>query len=444
MYGYDTGATSCATLSIESPSLSGTDWFDLSSVEIGLVESGSLYGAIAGCVLAFSSADFLGRRRELFAASVFYTIGAVIMAGSPTFAVLLVGRLVYGLGIGLSMHAAPMYIAETCPVEIRGTLISMKECFIVLGMLLGYLIGYLTVDTMRGWRIMYGLGGPIAVIMAIGIYWLPPSPRWILLHASKGYSDMGSSRESAAVAYRRLRGKDVDEDIIQNHVEETLQSLQSIQMEVRFSELFRGTSLKALIIGVGLLVFQQFTGQPSILYYAAIIFQSAGFVTTTGATGISVILGLFKVMMTLIAVWKVDQLGRRPLLIGGVSCLVVSLFLLAFYYAFAQGASAFAVVSLLLYVGSYQVSFGPMGWLIISEIFPLRTRGQAASIAMLVNFTSNAVVAFSFCPLKEAIGSAATFTLFGLIGVIAILFIVLKVPETKGLSLEEIEAEISK
>lgn len=443
LYGYDIGATSSASLSIESSSLSGTDWYDLSSLELGLVESGSLYGALLGSALAFTVAEYLGRRRELMTASVFYILGGALQAAAPDFAVLVIGRLVYGLGIGMAMHGAPMYIAETCPLEIRGTLISMKEALIVLGMLLGYLVGYLAIEAVGGWRIMYGVSAPIAAVMTLGMWWLPPSPRWILLCACKGKESIEPAKDAAAAAIRRLRGKDVGEDIVENQLEETLGSLQSIQDELGLSELFRGSSLKALTVGVGLVLFQQITGQPSVLYYAASIFQTAGFSAASDATRVSVILGSFKVLMTLIAVWKVDQLGRRPLLIGGVSSLVVCLFLLALYYAFLQGASALAVIALLLYVGSYQISFGPIVWLMVSEIFPLKTRGRALSIAVLVNFGANALVTFAFSPMKEAIGTAATFLVFGIIGICSLVFIVLKVPETKGLSLEEIEAKFS-
>ncbi|MCO5560801.1 hypothetical protein L7F22_014421 [Adiantum nelumboides] len=298
------------------------------------------------------------------------------------------------------MHGAPMYIAETCPEEIRGTLVSMKEALIVLGMLLGYFTGYMTVSTVGGWRITYGVGAPIAFVVAVGMWWLPSSPRWLLLRACKGKEDIKVSQERAMAALRRLRGKEIEEYAISRQVEETLQSLQSVHEEASFLEIFEGSSLKALIIGGGLVLFQQITGQPSVLYYAASIFQSAGFSAASDATRVSVILGSFKVLMTLIAVWKVDKLGRRPLLIGGVSGLICALFLLALYYAFAQGVSALAVIALLLYVGSYQVSFGPISWLMVSEIFPLRTRGRALSIAVLLNFASNAVVTFAFSPLK--------------------------------------------
>eukprot|EP00249_Psilotum_nudum_P010830 c22796_g1_i1 orf=183-1709(+) len=447
LYGYDIGATSGAILSLKSASLSGTDWYNLSSVQIGLVESGSLYGALVGSLLVYTVADFLGRQRELIMAALLYILGAIITAAAPNFAVLVVGRLVYGFGIGVAMHGAPLYIAETSPEDIRGTLISLKEALIVLGMLLGYLVGSVTINSMGGWRITYAIGSPIALIMGIGMWWLPPSPRWILLRAVKGKDNMEASKEYAVSAIRRLRGKGIREDA-QILVEETLQSLKPMNEEhgekVSFVDVFRGTSMKAMIIGVGLVFFQQVTGQPSVLYYAASILQSAGFPAAADATRVSVYLGLFKVVMTLIAVWKVDKLGRRPLLITGVIGLDLSLFLLAIYYAFAKGFPVLAVVGLLIYVGCYQVSFGPISWLMVSEIFPIRTRGRSLSITVLLNFAANAIVTFAFSPLQEAVGTAATFCIFGIIGILALIFIIFMVPETKGLSLEEIEAKLSK
>lgn len=445
LYGYDIGATSVATLSIESSTLSGTDWYNLSSVQTGLVESGSLYGALVGSVLAFSVETFLGRRRELISASLFYIAGALVTALAPNFPVLLVGRLVYGLGIGMAMHGAPMYIAETCPSQIRGTMISLKEVVIVTGMLLGYAVGYLEVDVVGGWRNMYAIGAPLAFIMGVGMWWLPSSPRWLLLCGCEGRSNLQQSRQDAAKAIRLLRGHHIEESFVEAEVEETFQSLQSVNAEenrATFVEVFRGKSLKALIIGLSLVFFQQFTGQPSVLYYAATIFEGAGFSAASNATLVSVILSAFKVFMTLLAVWKVDSIGRRPLLLAGGTGLTISVFMLAIYYAYAEGAAALAVVALFLYVGCYQASFGPITWLILSEIFPLRTRGRALSVGVLLNFAGNAIVTFSFSPVQEALGTAVPFLAFGILGVISILFIIFFVPETKGLTLEEIEAKL--
>ncbi|KAJ0970874.1 hypothetical protein J5N97_018833 [Dioscorea zingiberensis] len=442
LYGYDIGATSGATISIESPTLSGTTWFDLNSVEIGLVVSGSLYGALIGSVLAFTVADFLGRRRELITSSMLYLIGALLTAFAPNFPIMVVGRFVFGIGIGLAMHAAPMYIAETAPSEIRGRLISMKEFFIVAGMLLGYVFSSLYVDMVAGWRFMYATSSPICLVMGIGMWWLPPSPRWLLLRAIQGNGSLPEAKEIAICSLCKLRGQlgsmsslEVDAILVElSFVDEA--------NKATLREIFQGKCRKALMIGAGLVFFQQVTGQPSVLYYAATILQSAGFSVASDATRVSILLGLLKLVMTGVAVLVVDKLGRRPLLIGGVSVMAISLFLLSSYYTLLKDLPSVAVAALLLYVGCYQLSFGPIGWLMISEIFPLRLRGKGLSIAVLVNFASNALVTFAFSPLEALLGTGILFACFGVIAVISLVFIFLVIPETKGLTLEEIEAKI--
>ncbi|GMP25216.1 hypothetical protein CsSME_00002187 [Camellia sinensis var. sinensis] len=444
LYGYDIGATSCATISVESATLSGTTWYDLSSVEIGLITSGSLYGALIGSILAFNVADFLGRRRELMVAAVLYLVGALVTALTPNFVIMVIGRLVFGIGIGLAMHAAPMYIAETAPSQIRGQLISLKEFFIVLGMVAGYTIGSFLVDTVAGWRYMYGVGSPLAVVMGIGMWWLPASPRWLLLCAIQGKGNMQDLRQTAISCLCRLRGEAMGEDSVTEQVDEILAELSYMgeEKEASLAEMFQGKCSKALLIGTGLVLFQQITGQPSVLYYAASILQSAGFSAASDATRVSILLGVLKLIMTGVAVMVVDKVGRRPLLLGGVSFMVVSLFLLGSYYTFLDDAPAVAVIALLLYVGCYQLSFGPIGWLMISEIFPLRLRGRGLSIAVLVNFGANALVTFAFSPLKALLGAGPLFFAFAGIAIVSLVFIYFIVPETKGLSLEEIEAKL--
>ncbi|TQD76105.1 hypothetical protein C1H46_038373 [Malus baccata] len=448
LFGYDIGATSGATLSLQSPELSGTAWFNLSAIQLGLVVSGSLYGALFGSLLVYPIADFLGRRRELITAAVLYLLGALITATAPGLSVLLVGRVLYGLGIGMAMHGAPLYIAETCPSQIRGTLISLKELFIVLGILLGYFVGSFEINVVGGWRYMYGISASVALLMGIGMWVLPPSPRWLLLRAAQGKGPVQEYKEKAIVALSKLRGRPPGDKVSERQIEETYVSLKSSyadqEAEGSLLEVFQGTSLKAFIIGGGLVLFQQITGQPSVLYYAGPILQTAGFSAASDATRVSVVIGLFKFLMTGVAVLKVDDLGRRPLLIVGVSGLALSLFLLSAYYKFLGGFPLIAVASLLLYVGCYQISFGPISWLMVSEIFPLRTRGKGISLAVLTNFASNAIVTFAFSPLKEALGADNLFILFGAIALLSLIFVVLIVPETKGLSLEEIESKLSK
>ncbi|KAK1306796.1 D-xylose-proton symporter-like 2 [Acorus calamus] len=443
LYGYDIGATSGATISLESSTLSGTTWYNLSSVQVGLVVSGSLYGALIGSVLAFTVADFLGIKRELIVSSVLYLVGALLTAMAPSFAVMVIGRFLYGIGIGLAMHAAPMYIAETAASQIRGTLISLKEFFIVLGMLFGYIASSLYVDLVSGWRYMYVSSAPIALIMGIGMWWLPSSPRWLLLCAIEGRVRLQDVRETAIHCLCRLRGQ-ANESLASAQVEEILDELSYVNEEKRatFAEIFQGKCLKALIIGAGLVFFQQITGQPSVLYYAASILKSAGFSAASDATRVSVLLGLLKLIMTGVAVLVVDRLGRRPLLLGGVSGIAISLFLLASYYTLLKSIPVLAVIALLLYVGCYQLSFGPIGWLMISEVFPLRYRGRGLSIAVLMNFASNALVTFAFSPLEVLLGTGNLFAVFGVIALLSLIFIFFIIPETKGLTLEEIEAKI--
>ncbi|KAK5846709.1 D-xylose-proton symporter-like 3, chloroplastic [Gossypium arboreum] len=448
LFGYDIGATSGATISLQSPELSGTTWFNLSAIQLGLVVSGSLYGALLGSLLVYPIADSLGRRRELLIAALLYVLGGVLTAFAPGLSVLLVGRLLYGLGIGLAMHGAPLYIAETCPSQIRGTLISLKELFIVLGILLGYFVGSFQINAVGGWRYMYGCSAPVALLMGLGMWSLPPSPRWLILRAVQGKGSLQELKEKAILALSKLRGQAPGDAASEKQIEDTLISVKSAYMEQESEgnilEVFQGPSLKAFIIGGGLVLFQQITGQPSVLYYAGPILQSAGFSAAADATRLSVVVGLFKLLMTWIAVAKVDDLGRRPLLIGGVGGIALSLFLLCAYYKFLGEFPYVAVAALLLYVGCYQISFGPISWLMVSEIFPLRTRGKGISLAVLTNFGSNAIVTFAFSPLKELLGAENLFLLFGGIALISLLFVALYVPETKGLSLEEIESKILK
>ncbi|XP_056841961.1 D-xylose-proton symporter-like 1 isoform X2 [Raphanus sativus] len=441
LFGYEIGATSCATISIKSPTLSGISWYNLSSVDVGIITSGSLYGALIGSIVAFSVADIIGRRKELILAAFLYLVGAIVTAAAPVFSVLITGRLMYGIGVGLTMHAAPMYIAETAPSQIRGRMISLKEFFTVLGMG-GYGIGSLWVTVTSGWRYMYATIIPLPVIMGIGMCWLPASPRWLLLRSLQGKGNVESLQQAAIKSLRRLRGSVVVDSSVEQ-VNEILAELSSVgeDKEATLGEIFQGKCLKALTIAGGLVLLQQITGQPRVLYYAPSILQTAGFSAATDATRISILLGLLKLVMTGVAVIVIDRLGRRPLLVCGVSGMMISLFLMGSYYIFYNTVPAVAVVALLLYVGCYQLSFGPIGWLMISEIFPLKLRGRGISIAVLVNFGTNALVTFAFSPLKELLGAGVLFCGFGVICVVSIFFIYFIVPETKGLTLEEIEAK---
>ncbi|DBA73245.1 TPA: hypothetical protein ACH3X1_011308 [Trebouxia sp. C0004] len=289
LFGYDIGATSGALISITSQQTSGTDWYSLSPFKSGLVVSSSLFGALAGSVGAFFLGDKLGRRRELMLAACLYGAAATLLFFAPSYPLLLTGRVMYGVGIGFAMHAAPAYIAETASASVRGLLISLKEGFIVGGILLGYLASALWVGDTGGWRYMYGAALPPALIVFAGMAWLPESPRWLLLS--------GASREQAEGAVRRAWGRSGSDSQAIQQVSTMLRD-SSTSTPGGLSALFSGRNVKPLLIGSSLMLFQQITGQPSVLYYAAKIFKAAGFASDSDATRVSVVLGFFKLVMT--------------------------------------------------------------------------------------------------------------------------------------------------
>ncbi|PPS11446.1 hypothetical protein GOBAR_AA09208 [Gossypium barbadense] len=326
LFGYDIGATSGATISLQSPELSGTTWFNLSAIQLGLVVSGSLYGALLGSLLVYPIADSLGRRRELLIAALLYVLGGVLTAFAPGLSVLLVGRLLYGLGHawGSALHSRNLPVSDTWYTNIsKGTIYSSGNFGKVFKM-------RFQINAVGGWRYMYGCSAPVALLMGLGMWSLPPSPRWLILRAVQGKGSLQELKEKAILALSKLRGRAPGDAASEKQIEDTLISVKSAYMEQESEgnilEVFQGPSLKAFIIGGGLVLFQQITGQPSVLYYAGPILQSAGFSAAADATRLSVVVGLFKLLMTWIAVAKVDDLGRRPLLIGGVGGIVCNLY----------------------------------------------------------------------------------------------------------------------
>ncbi|KAL4459129.1 hypothetical protein ABPG75_013994 [Micractinium tetrahymenae] len=441
LFGFDIGATSGALLSMTSPATAGTDWYGLGAAQQGLVVSLSLAGALLGSGAALLYGDKLGRRKELLLASGLYGIGSLVVALAPGLPVVLAGRLLYGVGIGFAMHAAPAYIAETSPPRVRGLLISLKEAFIVGGILAGYAASFVFVEQVGGWRWMYGLAAAPAALLAVGMAGLPESPRWLLLS--------GAGPAAAATALRKAKGRAANESAVQAEVDDILEAMAASPVSTANGggafELLRPRYRRPLAIGMSLMLFQQITGQPSVLYYAAKIFQAAGFAGAGEATGVSLVLGFFKLVMTGIAVATVDSWGRRPLLLYGVSGIVLSLLLLgtAQFGSLPVPPELLAwtnLGALLLYVGCYQLSFGPISWLLCGEVFPLKVRGQAIALATLTNFGSNFLVSLLLPSIQETFGQGATYFTFAAIGVAAVVTIQAIVPETKGKTLEEIEA----
>ena len=442
LFGLDIGLSSGA---LESIKTSSSDFFNLTASQSGQIVSASLFGALtASAVAAAGAGEKLGSRKEIALAGVLYLIGGTMEANAQSVDFLIFAKAIYGLGIGFAMHGAPVYIAETAPSSLRGTLISLKEAAIVFGILCGYFCASQYVGEDGGWRSMFLTSVPFAVLTLVGAgFILPDSPRWL---ASKNMDSFP--------ALKKLRGPNVSEMELMNELDE-INMFANVR---RKEEMGRTKSpfaildkkyAKALYVGLSVVLFQQLTGQPSVLYYATQTFEAAGW-SAQGASNIAVVVGVFKLFMTGIAVWKVDSLGRRPLLLGGVSLITLSLMVLALASpdfagsgveaaALSETQARISVAAIFLYVGAYQVSFGPIAWLLVGEVFPTKVRSQAVGIATLLNFGSNFIVSLNLPYAIEQIGIKSTYFGFASIGVLSVASIYFSVVETKGKTLEEIE-----
>jgi len=449
LFGWDIGISSGALENITSSAAHGGDGFALSSIQSGQFVSASLFGALtASAVAGAGIGDRLGSRRELALAAALYMIGSVSASAASGFELLVFSKLIYGLGVGFAMQSAPVYIAETAPSSLRGSLISLKEGFIVGGILLGYLASEGVITTDGGWRQLWLEAMPvIGLLLAGALAWLPDSPRWI---AKNG--DDATTRGEARDALVKLRDAKTDAEMVKvdKELEEIFQAAAVTKAAVGGSgmiHLFDKQYLRPLYIGLSVVLFQQFTGQPSVLYYATQTFEAAGW-STEDAANVSVILGTWKLFMTGVAVSKVDTLGRRPLLLGGVSVITACLFALAALnpsgetQTVAQAQASLAAI--FLYVGAYQLSFGPIAWLLVGEVFPAKVRSAAVGLATLSNFGSNFLVSLFLPTIEENIGLQGTYLGFASVGVLAVVSIYFTVIETRGKTLEEIEEMLTK
>jgi sugar porter (SP) family MFS transporter len=423
LFGYDTGVISGAILFIQNQ-------FNLSPEGKGLVVSGVLFGATFSSMVSGRLTDFLGRKKVILMTAFIFTVGSIVCALATSMEVLVAGRVILGLAIGVASFTAPLYISEISSKENRGALVGLNQLAIVIGILGSYAVDY--VFSKDGlWPAMVGMGAVPAVILGLGMLWMPESPRWLVLH----------HRESeASSVLKRIRGTEqVDPEL-----DEIRSSLH--EEKASWTELFAPALRTGLIVGVGLGLFQQFTGINTVIYYAPSIFLMSGFTSNSVSIAATAGVGLVNVLMTVVGLIFIDKLGRRPLLIGGIIGMAISLSALAASFALHLGGDTMKLVgvgSLMLYVASFAVSLGPVFWLMISEIYPLRIRGLAMGFATSIQWLGNLVVSFTFPILIERLGPAPTFSIYASICIAAIIFSIFVVPETKGLSLEEIERKES-
>ncbi|HVA85460.1 MAG TPA: sugar porter family MFS transporter [Candidatus Saccharimonadales bacterium] len=420
LFGYDIGVISGAILFIRSDfSLSP----GLEEIVISSVLLGSLLGAVIGGLLA----DRLGRRRLLIVTAVVFAMGAIGAAVAPGTVWLVTARVVAGAAIGAASFVAPLYISEIAPVAIRGKLVSINQVALTSGIVISYGVDYAFAGS-QAWRWMFALALIPAAAFAAGLLFIPESPRWLI---ARGHFD-----QARAVLNRIRSPEQVDTELT-----EIRQSV--AEQKGHWSELLSPLLRPAMIVGIGLAIAQQITGINTVIYYAPTILSFAGFSSASVAILASVGVGIVNVLLTLVAMQLIDRVGRRPLLLMSLAGMALSLFVLGLAFALPQLAGSLgwiAVIGLMTYVGSFAVGLGPVFWLMLSEIYPLRVRGRAMSVGTVANWSANLIVALSFLTLTQVLGRAPTFWLYGVVSVGAWVFAFFLVPETKGRSLEAIEA----
>lgn len=423
LFGYDTGVISGAILFI-------TGDFGLSPTLEEVATSSVLVGAILGAIAGGLLADRIGRRRSIIAASVAFLAGTGIVVVAADLPVFLAGRVLIGMAIGVASFVVPLYISEIAPSALRGGMVSLNQLFITLGILISYGVDYLFAAT-GNWRAMFAFGAVPATILLVGMFLLPGSPRWLV---SRQQSDQ------AAAVLQKVRGtQEVSDELSE------IQKSINVQKAGTWSDLLAPSIRMPLIVGLGLAVLQQLTGINTVIYYAPTIFLFAGLHSAGASIAATAGVGVVNVLATAAAVVLVDRTGRRPLLLVGIAGMVVSLAVLGAGFAFGgavQGGSILGLVtaiSLMAYVASFAIGLGPVFWLLIAEIYPLNVRGRAMSVATVANWTANFLITLTFLTLAGALGRAGVFWLYALVGILAWFFVLRLVPETKGLTLEEIE-----
>jgi sugar porter (SP) family MFS transporter len=421
LFGYDTGVISGAELFL-------TNDFTLSTFALEVIVSGVLAGAAVGALLGGRLADLFGRRKLLIATAIIFAVGGIACAAATSPAVLIVGRIIVGLGIGLASATVPVYISEVSPANARGWQVSLFQLAITVGILVAYIVDY-AFAAIGGWRWMFGLAVVPATIFGLGMLFLPESPRWL---AKRGHLDR------ARAMLIRIRGtSDVGAEL-----QEIERGLTHAVERGRLSDLLAPSLRPALVVGIGLAIFQQVTGINTVIYYAPLIIQSAGISSASGAILATAGIGVVNVLMTIVAMWLIDRMGRRPLLLVGIAGMAITLGLLGLAFHMSGKSVALvwlAVISMMVYVGSFAISLGPIFWLLISEIYPLKIRNSAEGLSAAFNWGSNLLVSLTFLTLLQMIGPTRTFWLYGLFAVAAWIFSYFRVPETKGRTLEEIE-----
>ena len=422
--GYDTGVISGALLFIN-------ETWDLSESLQGIVVSSVLIGAVIGAATNGILADIFGRKKVIIATAIIFILGSILCGFAPNVYVLIISRIFVGLAVGIVNFVIPLYLSEISPKAVRGTLVSLYQWAITAGILFSYFINAAFAQAVFNWRWMLLAGVLPGVILLVGMCFMSDTPRWLI---SKGKDD---------AAQKVLKKIEPDVDI-ENEVKEIKRTLKLNDRTSGEKFKFRKWMIMPFVVGIGIMFAQICTGINTIIYYAPTIFKVAGFDSNLNAIYATTGIGVVNFLMTIVAIFFTDRLGRKPLLYFGLTGVMLSLAALGCAFAFESALGSnlkyVAVGSLVTYIICFAMSLGPIGWIIVSEVFPLKIRGIAMSICTVSNFAFNFFVVGSFPILIHKIGGAYTFWGFAVVSFLCILFVYFFVPETKGISLEQIES----
>ncbi|CAN8265381.1 unnamed protein product [Cochlearia groenlandica] len=420
-FGVAIGYTSCAEVGIMKD-------MTLSIAQFSAFASLSTLGAAIGALFSGKMAIIIGRKGTLWVSDILCITGWLSIAFTKDVLWLNFGRISSGIGIGLISYAVPVYIAEITPKHLRGTFTFSNQLLQNSGLAMVYFCG-----NFINWRTMALLGALPCFIQAIGLFFVPESPRWL--------AKVGTEKELENSLFR-LRGRDADISREASEIQ-VMNKMVENDSKSSFGDLFQRKYRYTLVVGVGLMLIQQFSGSSAVLYYASSIFRKAGFSVALGST----MLGIFMIPKAMLGLILVDKWGRRPLLLTSAFGMTITCIFIGIAFTFqkmqllTEITPVFTFICITLYIATYAIGLGGLPWVIMSEIFPMNIKVTAGSLVTLASWTSSSIVTYTFNFLFEW-STQGTFYIFGAIGGGALLFIWLLVPETKGLSLEEIQTSL--
>jgi sugar porter (SP) family MFS transporter len=422
LYGFDMGVIAAALIYVR-------DSFHLSTVMQEVLVIAVLVGVMIGALVGGTVADRIGRRKTLLWGAILFIIGSILAPLSPNVYVLFVARALLGVAVGFTSVTAPVYVSELAPPQSRGMLIGLYQFALTSGIALADLVGYWFAAS-QGWRWMFGFGLVPAVLFLFMVLTVPESPRWLFAQ------NRVAEAESVLKSY-------TDEAGARLLLEDIRVSLMT-KMERRWRALWSPAVRGSLFIAVGFMLLTPATGINAVIYYGPQIFSLAGISSDKSAIFATFLVAITNVLATVIALVLVDRAGRKPLLYAGLGGMTVALFVLSvcFHQQAALGPSLgiVATACLMFFITCYAFSMGPIAWILVSEVFPLRVRGRGVAAATLAFGASNFLVSLTFLSLIKAAGNSLTFAIFGAFCVLTLFFVRYVIPETKGRELESISA----